>query len=92
MMPSGIADARDASPAENNILQLSAAMAMPYASGKLSYRQSSNLSNSGKSAVSQSSLGVARQTSGGSSKDWVFGTASRCGKKAGVEIDTGLEL
>lgn len=92
MMPSGIADARDASPAENNILQLSAAMAMPCASGKLSYRQASNLSNSGKSAVSQSSLGVARGRSGGSSKDWVFGTASRCGEKAGVEIDTGLEL
>lgn len=60
MMPSGIADARDARPAENNILQLSAAMAMPCASGKLSYRQASNLWNSGKSAVSQSSLGVAR--------------------------------
>lgn len=30
-MPSGIADARDASPAENNILQLSAAMEMPCA-------------------------------------------------------------
>lgn len=69
MMPSGIADARDASPAENNILQLSAAMAMPCASGKLSYQQASNLSNSGNSAVSQSSLGVARRRSGGSSKD-----------------------
>jgi hypothetical protein len=83
MLPSVVADACDASPAEKNILQLSAAMAMPCAFGKLSHRhgfESFEFGEFGRIEVVVLSGSMEERWR----KQKLFGTASRCRPKGGI--------